>query len=95
MSAMKHWENKFVELHELHKDNSADSLARFSQAKSELQPIYEKYLTKQERKLGRMASTSFGWPPEFDPDAETIVATQPVNNRKVIIERYGRIQLVF
>jgi hypothetical protein len=30
MSAMKHWENKFVELHELHKDNSADSLARLA-----------------------------------------------------------------
>jgi len=27
-----------------------------------------------------------GWPPKFDPNAETIVAAQSVNERKVVIE---------
>jgi hypothetical protein len=83
MSAMKEWETKFAELF---KDKSADHLTLFGQAKSELQPIYEKYLTKRDRKYGLMAGPSVGWPPKFDPDAETIVAAQSVNDRKVVIE---------
>jgi len=85
MSTMKNWENKFVELH---KHNSTDSSVLCSQAGVELQAIYAKYLTKRDRKLGRIVdgTASFGWPPEFDPEAETIVATQSVNKRKAIIE---------
>ncbi|MBO0756841.1 MAG: hypothetical protein J2P54_13355 [Bradyrhizobiaceae bacterium] len=84
MSAMKEWENKFAEL--IKDKSEADHLALFGQAKSELQPIYEKYLTKRDRKYGRLAGLSVGWPPAYDPDTETIVATQSVNDRKVVIE---------
>ena len=81
MSAMKEWENKFAPLY---KRDGAHIHA--DQAKIELQAIYEKYLTKRERKYGRMAGPSVGWPPEFDPDAEKIVATRSADGRKVIFE---------
>jgi len=60
--------------------------ALFGQAKIELQAIYDKYLTKRDRKHGRMAGPSVGWPPEFDPEAEKIVATESVSERKVVVE---------
>lgn len=81
MAAMKEWENKFAPLY---KQDGA--LVHAGQAKIELQAICEKYLTKRERKYGRMAGPSVGWPPEFDPDAEKIVATQSADDRKVIFE---------
>jgi hypothetical protein len=90
MLAMKEWDNKFAELF---KDNRA-ALSPFSQAKSQLQPIYEKYERKRDRKYWLVAGPSVGWPPKFDPEAETIVATQSENDRKVAIETCGRIQLM-
>jgi hypothetical protein len=83
MSEMKGWENKFATLY---KRESGGPEAHASQAKFELEQIYNKYLTNRDRKYGRMASASAGWPPEFDPDAEEIVATELINGRKVIFE---------
>jgi hypothetical protein len=77
MLAMKEWDRA--------------ALSPFSQAKSQLQPIYEKYVRKRDRKYRLVAGPSVGWPPKFDPEAETIVATQSVNDRKVAIETCGRI----
>jgi hypothetical protein len=82
MSAMKEWENKFATLF---KRENGGPEAYGSQAKVELTSIYQKYVTKRERKFGHMASPSVGWPPEFDPEAEKIVATELINNRKVVI----------
>jgi hypothetical protein len=57
MSVMKDWENKFATLY---KWENGGPEAHSSQAKNELQPIYEKYLTQKERRFGRMASASAG-----------------------------------
>jgi hypothetical protein len=81
MSEMKAWENKFAPLYM--QDGAG---AHTGQAKIELEPIYDKYVTKRDRKYGKSASPSAGWPPEFDPDAEEIVATELINARKVVIE---------
>jgi hypothetical protein len=83
MAAMREWENKFARLYR--RENGRPE-THAHQAKIELEPIYEKYLTKRDRKYGRMASASAGWPPEFDPDAGKIVATESINDRKVILE---------
>jgi hypothetical protein len=83
MSEMKAWENKFATLY---KRENGGPEAHTSQAKIELEQIYDKYVTKRDRKYGRMASGSAGWPPEFDPDAEEIVATEPINTLKVVVE---------
>jgi NTF2 fold immunity protein of polymorphic toxin system component len=83
MSAMKEWENKFATLYK--RENGGPEV-HASQAKLELALIYQKYLTERDRKFGRMAGPSAGWPPEFDPDAEKIVATELPSKRKVVIE---------
>ena len=83
MSAMKDWENKFAALYT--RENGGPE-AHAAQAKVELQPIYQKYVTQRDRKLGRMASPSAGYPPEFDPDAEKIVACESLKRNKVVIE---------
>src|SRR6266567_459829 len=83
MSAMKEWENKFAILY---KRENGGPEAHANQAKIELQSIYQKHLTQRERKYGRMAGPSAGYPPEFDPDAEKIVSAEAVNSRKVIVE---------
>lgn len=83
MSVMRDWENKFATLY---KRENGGPEAHSGQAKNELQPIYEKYLTRKERRFGRMAGPSAGYPPDFDPDAEKIVAVEAPNNNKVVIE---------
>jgi hypothetical protein len=83
MSVMKEWENKFATLYR--RENGGPE-AHGSQAKIELQLIYQKYLTGRDRKLGRMAGPSAGYPPEFDPDAEKIISSESINNRKVVFE---------
>jgi len=89
MSEMKGWENKFATLY---KRENGGPEAHASQAKIELEQIYDKYLTKRDRKHGRMASASTGWPPEFDPDAEELVGTELINGRRLFSKRCGRIQ---
>jgi hypothetical protein len=83
MSEMKGWENKFATLY---KRENGGPEAHTGQAKIEIEHLYDKYVTKRDRKYGRMASGSAGWPPEFDPGAEEIVATEPINARKVVFE---------
>jgi NTF2 fold immunity protein len=58
MSEMKGWENKFAALYER---ESGGPEAHASQAKIELEQIYDKYVTNRDRKYGRMASASAGW----------------------------------
>ena len=83
MSMMKEWENKFAALYR--RENGGPEV-HASQAKVELQPIYQKYVTERDRNLGKMAGASAGYPPEFDPDAEKIVFAESVSRRKVVIK---------
>jgi hypothetical protein len=83
MSEMKRWENKFTTLY---KQENGGPEAHASQAKIEIKQIYDKYVTKRDRKYGRVASVSAGWPPQFDPDAEEIVASELISRRMVILE---------
>jgi hypothetical protein len=83
MSVMKEWENKFATLY---KRENGGPEAHASQATIELEPIYQKYVTKRDRKFGLSASPSAGYPPQFDPDTEKVVSAEAVNERKVVIE---------
>jgi hypothetical protein len=83
MSAMRDWENKFAQLFK--RENGGPEV-HANQARTELETIYDKYLTPRDRKLGRMAGPSAGYPPEFDPDAEKVVSSEPAPRGKVLIE---------
>jgi hypothetical protein len=83
MSAMRDWENKFATLY---KRENAGPEAHNDEAKAELQPIYERYVTKKERKNGRLATGAARYPPESDPEAERIVAVEAPNDRRIIFE---------
>jgi hypothetical protein len=60
-------------------------LERFEDARRDLGPIYERYVTSRERKMGKLAAgPSVGWPPEFDPEQESVEKVE-VEPRKVVI----------
>jgi hypothetical protein len=59
----------------------------------ELQVIYERFLVPKERKLGRLffaegkpRCASIGFPPEYDPQRETITGHEVKNETKIIID---------
>lgn len=54
-------------------------------AKTALEKIYSKFLTKKERKSGKLASLDVGEPPEYDKDLEVIV-NQDIQDKTGIIE---------
>ncbi|MGL4230186.1 MAG: NTF2 fold immunity protein [Casimicrobium sp.] len=65
MQAMLSWETKF---HQLYNDDGMDKHEKT--AARELAKIYDAFLTKKERKLGKLSSLDAGWPATFDPNAE-------------------------
>ncbi|OCG00762.1 NTF2 fold immunity protein [Gilliamella sp. wkB112] len=50
-----------------------------------LKVIYKKYLTNKDRKLGRQSVPNAGFPPEYDPQQETIQNIS-IDGNKAIIE---------
>ena len=83
MKAMKEWETRFATLY---KRENGGPEAHAEQAKIELQPIYQKYVTEQDRKLWIMANPSASYPTEFAPGAEKIVGSELSNTKKVVLE---------
>jgi hypothetical protein len=83
MKAMKEWETKFATLY---KRENGGPEAHADQAKVELQPIYQKYVTEKDRKSGIMSNPSAGYPTEFDPDAEKIIGSELSSTKKVVLE---------
>lgn len=79
MRDMYSWDVKYYELlvnaHEANK----------SAAKQEISDIYNNYLTKKERKLGREVALNASSPPEYDPDAEIINKCEYVDEKKLLI----------
>jgi hypothetical protein len=57
-----------------------------------LQDIYGRFLVPKDRKLGRLQfrdgkprCASIGFPPEYDPQRETIVGREAKNNKTIVI----------
>jgi len=78
LCAMKACNDKFATLYQ-----QGGSLAHSDQAEAEVRAIYERYLAtiSQERPI-----FSIGYPGEYDPEAEKIVAIESPNARKLVIE---------
>jgi hypothetical protein len=53
-----------------------------------LSEIYEKFLSKKERKRGRLAEFHIRSPPDYDLNQESINFSQFINNKKVSIETF-------
>jgi NTF2 fold immunity protein len=83
MSEMNVWEVKF---HSLYKRENGGPEAHQQSARNELVSIYEKYVTPKDRKTGRLAGPSAGYPPEFDVQAEKVEKVIELSATKVTIE---------
>ncbi|TCV77525.1 MULTISPECIES: NTF2 fold immunity protein [Methylomonas] len=79
MREMYRWDVKYYELlvnaHEANKGT----------AKQEISEIYNSYLTKKDRKLGREVALNASSPPEYDPDTEIIEKCEDVDEKKLLI----------
>lgn len=82
MHEMKLWEDKFCLLYQ----EPDGAMKHIDEARADLRVIYEKYLTKKDRKRGKLAAPSAGYPTEFDPDAEKILNVDLRKPKKIIIE---------
>jgi NTF2 fold immunity protein len=88
MQAMNLWEVKF---HNLTEEND-DGLDKYSrQAHQELKKIYSQFVTPREwSKYGRLLLSgdisNLGWPPEYDPKQESIVAIDESKSNKLVLE---------
>lgn len=59
---------------------------RFAEARRDLAPIYDRYVTARERKRGKlMAGPALGSPPEFDPERESTETVEVMPRRVVIV----------
>lgn len=67
---MHEWE---VKTYEIYKKENGGPEQNKEQARNELVKIYEKFLTKKERKTGRLAGPDAGFPPEYDPENERVI----------------------
>jgi hypothetical protein len=85
MKKMNHWE---VTSYELCKNENGGLEKNGNQVKEGLVLIYDQYLTKKERKTGRLAGPDVGYPPEYDLANEKIVATEQLGGGKISIETH-------
>lgn len=66
------------------------------EVRNNLSEIYNKFLTKKERKTGRLAALNFGLPTEYNPDVEKITSIEVnENQKKIIIETIYKTYLEF
>jgi len=77
MSKMKEWNDKFDTL-----TKDGGFAAHREQAEADVRAIYGKYLATVSQ--GPLIF-SVGYPPEYDPDAETVTSVESSNARKVVI----------
>jgi hypothetical protein len=79
MNEVNIWEVKYKKLYK------EDDMKYMIPAHEDLRNIYLKWLTNKERKTGRLAGPSVGYPPEYDTATEVIDAVEMVTNNKLII----------
>lgn len=82
MSEMKKWEDLYCNLY---KAENGGPEKNGASAKADLLIIYNKFLTEKDRKTGRLAGPHAGYPAEFDPDCEKIVASETVGAKKIVL----------
>ena len=82
MTAMKLWEEKYYQLYR----EANGVLLHADTARREPGEIYGRYLTVKERSDGRIAGPDVGFPPEFDPAREQIVAINAATAHTTVIE---------
>lgn len=80
---MNAWE---VESYELVRSENCGLEKNLETIKSGLIAIYDQFLTKRERKTGRLAGPDVGYPPEYDMASEEIVASESLGAGKAVIE---------
>lgn len=80
MREMFVWESKYDALYQRDGGNP-----HFPDAKREIDEIYDRFLTKRERKLGRQTALHAGFPTEYDPDREKVEQSELVKSGKVLI----------
>jgi NTF2 fold immunity protein len=82
MSEMNAWEVKF---HKLYQPENGGPELHQATARVALSDIYATYVTEKDRKTGRMAGPSTGYPPEFDVNAEKIEKVETTDEKKSLI----------
>jgi len=81
MGDMKKWEEHYFQLF---KFENGGPEKNGKSALDDLVQIYDKYLTKKDRKTGRMAGPHAGYPAEYDPNQEVIELEEVVNKNKIV-----------
>lgn len=89
MYKMNLWEVKYYSAFiEAFKTNDGKrglpDIVRESQ-KEELESIFSEFLTKKERKFGRLVSLSTSCPPAYDPENDEIVEMEVGNKRAIFV----------
>lgn len=79
--AMNAWE---VEAYALSRPENGGLEAHLAPIRAGLVAIYDRFLTVRERKIGRLAGPDVGYPPEYDPANERVVAVQDLGKKLVL-----------
>jgi hypothetical protein len=79
MNEMNLWEVKYKKLYK------EDDVKYMIPAREDLRNIYLKWLTNKERKTGRLAGPSVGYPPEYDTATEVIDTVEKISINKLVI----------
>ena len=82
VEAMNAWE---VEAHALSRPENGGLETHQERIRAGLVAIYARFLTAKERKTGRLAGNNVGYPPEYDPANERVVAVQDLG-KKLLLE---------
>lgn len=82
ISEMHSWELKYFPL--ITEASSSDDLKIKESARNELLGIFDKYLTRKERKYGRQVSLSCSEPPEYSPD-ERVVTVEELKGKVIVV----------
>jgi len=85
-SEMNQWENN------AHPHGDKIGTPQIEPIARELQTIYERFLVPKDRKLGRLffedgkpRCATIGFPPEYDPQRESIISHEVKNKKTIII----------
>jgi hypothetical protein len=86
MKSMYLWEIKY---YELYKQENGGPEKHGCSATNDLKAIYEKYLTNKKRATGRLSGgASAGFPPEFNPSFETIISSEVIGKKVIILTKW-------
>ena len=84
--AMNKWEVYYCTLSmDYRKQGKKEPPLLRPQKKEDIDAIFNTYCTLRERKYGRQAALTVGYPPEYSPDEE-ILATEVLKKNKIVIE---------